>query len=112
MFEFCFLLVIDVPGLRIGPDQCRKLDEHLERYRQAHGQFPESLRAVAPGFISQLPHDIINGEPLTYRRTPDGQYLLYSAGRNQSDEGGVLGFTQSVTGIDQRAGDWVWRLPP
>ena len=40
----------------------------LERYRLAHGEYPESLDALAPQFIAKLPHDIINGQPLHYRR--------------------------------------------
>ena len=83
----------------------------LERYRLAHGQFPESLGPLVPEFITQLPHDVITGQPLKYRRTADGQYLLYSVGWNQTDDGGVLGLTKSGEAIDQKAGDWVWRLP-
>jgi hypothetical protein len=41
----------------------------LERYRLAHGEFPESLGALVPEFITQLPHDVITGQPLNYRRT-------------------------------------------
>jgi hypothetical protein len=77
----------------------------------ARGQFPESLDALMPNFSSQLPHDVVNGQPLNYRRTADGQYLLYSVGWNQSDDGGVLGLTQSGHSIDQKTGDWIWRLP-
>jgi hypothetical protein len=83
----------------------------LERYRLAHGQFPESLGALVPEFITQLPHDVITGQPLKYRRTADGQYLLYSIGWNQTDDGGVPGLTKSGEAIDQKTGDWVWRLP-
>ena len=41
----------------------------LERYRLAHGEFPETLDALAP-------HDVIGGGPLKYRRTADGQFVL------------------------------------
>lgn len=33
----------------------------LERYRLAHGQYPEGLDALSPGFIEKLPHDLIGG---------------------------------------------------
>jgi len=82
----------------------------LERYRLAHGQFPPVLEALVPEIVSQLPHDIINGQPLKYRLTPDGQYLLYSVGWNETDEGGVVGLTKSGEGVDPKTGDWVWRL--
>jgi hypothetical protein len=83
----------------------------LERYRLARREFPAELAALAPQFISRLPHDVITGQPLKYRRTPDGRYILYSVGWNQTDDGGTLGRTKSGRGIDRAAGDWVWQLP-
>ncbi|HUZ06042.1 MAG TPA: hypothetical protein VMV89_00995, partial [Candidatus Paceibacterota bacterium] len=50
----------------------------LERYRLAHDDYPETLDALAPQFIETIPHDIIGGKPLHYRRTEDGQFILYS----------------------------------
>ncbi len=84
----------------------------LERYRLAHGEQPESLDALAPQFMEQLPHDIINGQPLHYRRTSDGQFLLYSVGWNETDDGGEVVFRKGSTpGVDISQGDWVWRYP-
>jgi hypothetical protein len=62
----------------------------LERYRLANGEYPESL-------------DIIGGEPLIYRRTADGSFLLYSIGWNEKDDGGKSG------GTDYTKADWVWK---
>ena len=90
---------------------CAALACALERFRLACGQFPESLDALMPKFSSQLPDDVVSGQPLKYRRTADGQYLLYSVGRNETDDGGVLGRTQSGQSIDPKTGDWIWRLP-
>jgi hypothetical protein len=89
----------------------------LERYRLAHGAYPESLDMLVPQFIAKLPHDIINGQPLHYRRTLDGQLVLYSVGWNETDDGGVV--EQRVVGVsdgrvpimDISTGDWVWRYP-
>jgi hypothetical protein len=80
----------------------------LERYRLAHGEFPESLDALAPQFMEKIPHDIINGLSLHYRRTDDGQFVLYSVGWNETDDGGVVGLTKSG-GVNNEKGDWVWR---
>lgn len=80
----------------------------LERYRLANGSFPEKLDALVPGFISQLPNDVITGEPLKYRRTDDGQFVLYSVGWNAKDDGGISGKTL----FDEKEGDWVWRSAP
>ena len=82
----------------------------LERYHIAHGEFPESLDAFAPQFIAKLPHDVINGQPLHYRRTTDGEFVLYSVGWNETDDGGVVGLTQGGS-VDINKGDWVWRYP-
>ena len=82
----------------------------LERYRLAHGEFPESLNALSPQFIAKIPHDIINGRPLHYRRTDDGQFVLYSVGWNETDDGGEVGLIQSGA-VDRDTGDWVWRYP-
>jgi hypothetical protein len=77
----------------------------LERYRLAHGQYPDTLEALVPQFAEKLPHDLIGGQPLKYHRKADGQFLLYSVGWNGHDDGGVLGKTTAE-------GDWVWQLPP
>jgi len=82
----------------------------LERYRLAHGEYPESLDALSPQFIAKLPHDIINGQPLHYRRTSDGQFVLYSVGWNETDDGGEVGFKKDGA-VDINTGDWVWRYP-
>jgi hypothetical protein len=91
----------------------------LERYRLVRGEFPESLDALAPQFIAKLPHDIIGGQPLHYRRDPpspgsgaaSGQFVLYSVGWNETDDGGEVGFKKDGS-VDINQGDWVWRYPP
>ena len=79
----------------------------LERYRLASGQFPETLEALAPRFLSPLPHDLLTGRPYQYRRAEDGQFVLYSVGWNEKDDGGTPGKTL----FDEQQGDWVWRYP-
>jgi len=98
----------------------------LERFRLARGNYPDTLDALAPQFIEKIPQDIIGGEPLHYRRTDDGNILLYSVGWNEVDDGGVVGAgkednrirragQQRVSGLisntgdnDRTKGDWVW----
>ncbi len=82
----------------------------LERYRLARGEFPESLDALAPQFIAKLPHDIINGQPLHYRQTSDGKFILYSVGWNETDDGGEVGLRKDGS-VNIEKGDWVWRYP-
>jgi hypothetical protein len=81
----------------------------LERYRLAHGEYPDKLDALAPEFISGLPHDVIGGEPYKYHRTADS-FVLYSVGWNEIDDGGQIGMKGHSTDISQ--GDWVWGIPP
>ena len=76
----------------------------LERYHLANGQFPETLAALTPRFIPRAPNDVITGQPYKYRRTDDGQFILYSVGWNEKDDGGVPGKTL----FDPTEGNWVW----
>jgi len=79
----------------------------LERYHLAHGEYPETLDTLTPQFIETIPHDIIGGQPLHYRRTDDGKFLLYSVGWNETDDGG-LDLSQKNK-FDFTQGDWVWK---
>jgi hypothetical protein len=96
----------------------------LERYRLAHGEYPESLDALSPQFMEKVPHDVIGGQPsqgsgsasqpLHYRRTSSGQFVLYSVGWNETDDGGEVAldgpFGKSGN-VNINKGDWVWRYP-
>ncbi len=82
----------------------------LERYRLAQGSYPEALDVLAPRFLEKIPQDMLSGQPLKYRRTDDGQYVLYSIGWNEKDDGGAEAKTAKGAS-DLAEGDWVWRLP-
>jgi len=83
----------------------------LERYRLAHGNYPETLETLMPQFVARLPHDVINGQPLTYRRTEDGSFTLYSVGWNEKDDGGKVVLSKTGKNVNSNEGDWVWRYP-
>jgi hypothetical protein len=61
----------------------------LERYRLHHGSYPESLASLVPGLLAAQPMDFTDGQPLRYRRTEDGRFILYSVGLDCTDHGGV-----------------------
>jgi hypothetical protein len=82
----------------------------LERCRLAQGAYPESLDALAPRFIVKVPHDVIGGQPLHYHLETNGQFVLYSVGWNEADDGGEVGLTKNGN-PDNNTGDWVWRYP-
>jgi hypothetical protein len=56
----------------------------LAEYRLANGAYPESLEKLAPA----PEHDGFTGKPLHYRRQGEG-FTLWSAGLNQTDDGGT-----------------------
>ncbi len=80
----------------------------IERYRLAHGKLPASLDALQ---MPDLPHDIINGQPLHYLVTGD-DYLLYSVGKNEKDDGGAIVLKPNSVAFDFDQGDLVWSLKP
>ena len=82
----------------------------LERWRLVHGEFPESLDALVPQLIAKVPHDVVGGQPLQYRRQADGLFVLYSVGWNKTDDGGLVG-SNTDGSEDIETGDWVWRYP-
>ncbi len=82
----------------------------LERYRRAQGSYPEQLDVLAPQFITKIPHDIINSQPLHYHRTENGKFLLYSVGWNSKDDGGVPDDGRQFY-PSKSQGDWTWQYP-
>ena len=80
----------------------------LERYHLAHGEYPQALDALLPQFIEKIPHDIIGGQALHYRRTDDGKFLLYSVGWDEKDDGGVDSSQIKNDKGYYAEGDWVW----
>jgi hypothetical protein len=84
----------------------------LERYRLAHGELPGQLDDLAPHFIQRIPNDVMDGKPLRYRLNPDGSYILYSVGWNQTDEGGAMAWSgRKEPAVEITKGDWVWQMP-
>jgi hypothetical protein len=91
----------------------------LERYRLAQGQYPDSLKALAPAGLKQVPADLLasSSTPLKYRHEADGGFVLYSVGLNRVDDQGKPGSPQKDwRGIQSDSprldeGDWVWRQP-
>jgi hypothetical protein len=74
----------------------------LERARLATGRYPGSLDELVPQYLEQPPRELFTGKPFIYRATPEGSYVLYSVGWNETDEGGV-------PGKGNLEDDWVWR---
>jgi hypothetical protein len=60
-----------------------------ERYRLAHGHWPDSLSSLVPEFLAKVPLDPYDAKPLRYRRLEDG-VVIYSIGPDEEDNGGNL----------------------
>ncbi len=60
----------------------------LKRYQLHHGNYPLNLTALVPKFVSSVPRDPVNNEPLRYRLNADGTFLLYSIGEDGKDDDG------------------------
>jgi hypothetical protein len=79
----------------------------VERYRMAHANIPDSPQDLVPQYLQRVPHDVINGQPLLYKKASATDYVLYSVGWNETDDDGTVKQTKSG-GIEQNEGDWVW----
>ncbi|MFO0883639.1 MAG: hypothetical protein U0894_05535 [Pirellulales bacterium] len=65
----------------------------LELYKRDHGAWPESLEAMVPKYLEEVPLDWMNGKPLGYVMTHDGPQI-YSVGANLKDDSGYVEFDQ------------------
>jgi hypothetical protein len=88
----------------------------LKRYQLRQGSFPPALTSLVPEFISTVPLDPVDGQPLRYRRNAGGTFLLYSIGENGVDDGGDPSLEKGVQSSsfywqNDRALDWVWPQP-
>jgi hypothetical protein len=84
----------------------------LKRYALRAGRSPDQLADLVPEFLTGLPTDLMDGQPLRYRLNQDGTFLLYSVGANLRDDGGDFVLVPTE---DQRLAlspwtgrDWVW----
>jgi hypothetical protein len=74
----------------------------IERYRLANGTLPETLDALAPKFIANLPHDTLTGGPFKYERVGETDFVISSQG--WPDTEAADGKPRKATGRD-----WIWR---
>lgn len=84
----------------------------LERYRLEHHTLPSNLAALTPQLLPTIPNDLFDGQPLRYKPSADGSYILYSIGWNGVDDGGVAGVRPGAKArADLTKGDWIWKIP-
>ncbi len=84
----------------------------LKRFELKHHRLPEHLEQLTPEFLSAVPRDPVDGQPLRYRLNSDGSFSLYSIGANAIDDGGSgISGTTSKSLYWQKGLDWVWPQP-
>ena len=91
----------------------------LERHRGKYGSYPDSLAALSPEFLKTVPVDFMDGQPLRYRLTDDGHFILYSVGLDCVDDGGKMPAQRRLGPLAFRPGnfgappegDIVWPRP-
>jgi hypothetical protein len=89
----------------------------LERFHKRHGDYPKSLPELAPEFLGQPPFDFMDGQPLRYRLSGDGHFVLYSVGLDCVDNGGEMqrpqqrGIRYGVGFGSSQDSDIVWPRP-
>ena len=69
----------------------------LERFRLAHGAYPETLDQLVPALLARVPHDAVSGRPMIYQPVGEGSFILRGVGPNGTDDR-----------KKQASDDWLW----
>lgn len=82
----------------------------LERHRLVHGKLPAHLADLVPEFLSVVPEDPMDKQPMRYRQERDA-FTLWSIGFDLRDDHGVLPDEKAARRIikPDYKGDWVWK---
>jgi len=70
-------------------------------------RFPDSLEALVPGILKEVPIDPFTGKPLVFK-VQNGELLIYSLGSNLKDDGGRMTYMITKLVMD-KDDDWSWR---
>jgi hypothetical protein len=84
-----------LPLLKMGTEwqkgqamlRCATAAVALERYRLANGRWPDKLDDVTPRYLTKVPADPYDGQPLRYARHKD-VVVVYAIGPDGKDDGG------------------------
>jgi type II secretory pathway pseudopilin PulG len=96
--EWDIVTALVMPGMQrisnansrnVGNLRCALVAMSLERYRRDHNRWPETLNALVPKYLAAVPTDPQDGQPLRFKRRPDG-VIVYWIGLDGTDDGGKL----------------------
>ncbi len=83
----------------------------LEACQDRTGSYPESIEALVPDILPELPVDPFSGKDLLYRLT-DEELVVYSVGKNGVDDGGLKEEVgERGVLLNPGADDIAWRVP-
>ena len=68
--------------------QLTRVAAALALHQAENGRFPDTLSALTPDYLAEVPRDYFTGRALAYDLT-EGAYELYSVGPNGRDDGGA-----------------------
>jgi hypothetical protein len=85
---------------------CGAVGMALERYRLDNGAWPDTLAALAPKYLKEVPTDPFDGKPLRYLRLRDG-VVVYSVGSGGKE---VVGAADLEAFADKDTGGIGFRL--
>jgi hypothetical protein len=60
----------------------------FQRYRLAHGHYPDKIADLAPEYIEKPTKSILNGQAYRYLNNPEGPCKVYSFGNDGHDDKG------------------------
>ena len=73
-------------------------------YQADHGNYPESIEALAPQYIAAIPADPFSGKPLKLASV-EGGLILYSVGPDLKDERGAKEYDSKLESSKLKTGD-------
>lgn len=89
----------DITAISLSPVNTKKCNEDslvsatqaiiaIKAYKNDNGDYPRSLEQLVPDYLSSVPLDYFDGNPLRYSKEDK---ILYSIGEDLKDEGGSAG---------------------
>jgi hypothetical protein len=80
----------------------------LKRFSLTHRDYPESLVELVPRYLSEVPVDWMDGQPIRYKRVSHDKFTLWSIGKDGDDGGDPTPAKPRHRYYWTYGRDWVW----
>lgn len=87
----------------------------LERFFASKGHYPAKLTELVPEFLPAVPADPCDDQPMRYRTTSAGRFVLWSVGLDGKDDAGKVTVDEKSSAKlnkPEYLGDWTWQYEP